>query len=306
MRYLNKLGEGLRATSLIIGNTVALLVVCFALGEVWARSVAPMPAEEKTITVLNQHAAYHPWAGYRNTPGFSYENGNLPRIVINSWGWRGPEPSIARTKGVKRAVLLGDSVVFSGWGGREDATLGGALKRALEIRTNEEWEVINTAVGGSFSSVVLGTLAHDAIQFQPDVVVSLNGISDSLIMDKSTTFIQLGTGLFKHSLYQQAQIDMAKAFDPRTGTVQQSGLFDQLAKKSALIRMLSSSPLFAKLKQMEAAPILPTTPAVAPYSTVIPDRLDTYINNQLAMSYLAVGSGAKFVGFLQPYFSLER
>jgi hypothetical protein len=37
-----------------------------------------------------------------------------------------------------------------------------------------------------------------------------------------------------------------------------------------------------------------------------PERLDAYVNNQLAMSYLAEGSGAKFVGFLQPYLSLKH
>src|SRR5438552_3493259 len=37
-----------------------------------------------------------------------------------------------------------------------------------------------------------------------------------------------------------------------------------------------------------------------------PERLDWYISNQLAMSYLAAGAGAKFLGFLQPYFSLKN
>ena len=63
--------------------------------------------------------------------------------VINSWGWRGPEPTIARDKSVRRAVLLGDSVAFSCWGCRAEVSLGGTLKRALELRTGEEWEVID-------------------------------------------------------------------------------------------------------------------------------------------------------------------
>ena len=49
-----------------------------------------------------------------------------------------------------------------------------------------------------------------------------------------------------------------------------------------------------------------TRPPGEGYSTAHPERLDAYINNQLAMSYLAEGSGAKFVGFLQPYFSLKH
>src|SRR5262245_57716301 len=42
------------------------------------------------------------------------------------------------------------------------------------------------------------------------------------------------------------------------------------------------------------------------YSTARPERLDAYVNNELAMSYLAEGSGAKFVGFLQPYLSVKH
>ena len=151
------------------------------------------------ITVLNQHGAYHPWAGYRNTPGFRYELGNWVPTVVNSWGWRGPEPTIARSKSVKRAMLMGDSVAFSFWGCRAETSLGGDLKRALELRTGEEWEVINASVAGGFSSFSLGTLAHDGIQFRPDVVTTLNGINDILVLDERT-MLRMGEGLFKHSI----------------------------------------------------------------------------------------------------------
>ena len=68
-----------------------------------------------------------------------------------------------------------------GLGCREGVTLGGALTRALELRTGEEWEVINMAVPGAFSSVSLATLAHEGMQFKPDVVMTLNGGNDLLI-----------------------------------------------------------------------------------------------------------------------------
>lgn len=309
MRYLATLGHFLRAASLIVVNTLVLAVLCLVVGEWWARSVAPPVPESTTITVQNQYAAYHPWAGFRNTPGFRYELGNWVPVVINSWGWRGPEPTVGRNKSAKRAILLGDSVGFSCWGCREEASLGGALKRALEVRTGEEWEVINTSVGAGFSSISLATLAHDGMQFQPDVVVSLNGINDILVLD-DRTMLRMGAGLFEHSLYHKSQIDMGNAFDARTGQLQQHGLLDQLVSKSALFRLASKSPLFATLRAYRHAPDGKAMPQIAPtslgYSTAHPERLDTYINNQLAMSYLAEGAGAKFVGFLQPYFSLKH
>ena len=307
VRYLATLGSFLRATSLIVGNTLILTVACFVIGEWWARSaVAPVP-ESTTITVQNQYGAYHPWAGYRNTPGFRYELGNWVPVVINSWGWRGPEPRIARSKSVRRAILLGDSVGFSCWGCREEASLGGALKRALELRTDEEWEVINTSVGAGFSSVSLGTLAHDGMQFSPDVVVSLNGINDILVLD-DRTMLRLGAGLFEHSLYHKTQVDIGNIFDPRTGKIQHQGILQQLAANSALLRL--ALPLFTAQRQPQypfqgnaGARFVPASQA---YSTAHLERLDGYINNQLAMSYLAAGAGAKFVGFLQPYFSLKH
>jgi hypothetical protein len=306
VRYVIALGGFLRATSLMVGNTVILLVLCVAIGEWWARSVAPPKPETTAITVQNQYAAYHPWAGFRNTPGFRYALGNWVPVVINSWGWRGPEPALARSKSVRRAMLLGDSVAFSCWGCREEASLGGMLKRALEIRTGEEWEVINTAVGAGFSSISLATLAHDGVQFRPDVVMSLNGINDILVLDERT-MLRMGGGLFKHSLYHTTQTDIGRIFDARTGTVQRLGLFDQLATRSALFELLSKSRIVAGLRtQASPTATAANQPTSEGYSTAHPERLDTYIRNQLATSYLADGSGAKFVGFLQPYLSLQH
>jgi len=303
VRYLTTLGSFLRTTSLIVGNTLLLTAVCLVIGEWWARSIAPPAPEATMITVQNQYGAFHPWAGFRNTPGFRYELGNWVPVVINSWGWRGPEPKIERSKSVRRAILLGDSVGFSCWGCREEASLGGELKRALELRTDEEWEVINTSVGAGFSSVSLGTLAHDAMQFRPDVVTSLNGINDMLVLD-DRTILRFGEGLFKHSLYYKTQVDMAKAFDPRTGKIQQQGVLQQLAAGSALVRL--ASPLLGAPQALHPFQGETGRPTSEGYSTAKLERLDTYVSNQLAMSYLAEGAGAKFVGFLQPYFSLQH
>ena len=306
VRYLTTLGSFLRTTSLIVGNTLLLAIVCLVIGEWWARSVSPPVPEATKITVQNQYGAYHPWAGFRNTPGFRYELGNWVPVVVNSWGWRGPEPRIERSKSVRRAILLGDSVGFSCWGCREEASLGGALKRALELRTEEEWEVINTSVGASFSSVSLGTLAHDGIQFRPDVVTSLNGINDVLVLD-DRTMLRLGAGLFKHSLYHSTQVSIDNIFDPRTGKIQQQGVLAQLGASSALVR-LASPWLRARLPQqpLQGETGGRSAPVREGYSMENLERLDGYVNNQLAMSYLAEGAGSKFVGFLQPYFSIQH
>jgi hypothetical protein len=305
VRYLTNLSRFLRATSLIVGNTVILILICFLIAEWWARSAVPPKPETTTITVSNQYGAYHPWAGYRNTPGFRYELGNWVPVVVNSWGWRGPEPTIARSKSVKRALLLGDSTAFSCWGCREEASLGGILRRALELRTGEEWEVINTAVGAGFSHLSLGTLAHDGMQFQPDLVITFNGINDLLVLNEGS-MLRMGAGLFKHSIYHTSQVEMGKVFDARTGKVNGPGIMDQLVAKSALFQAVSNSPFVVALRNHAATDGVAAAVAESPYSTARPERLDSYVNNELAMSYLAAGSGAKFVGFLQPYLSVKH
>ena len=174
------------------------------------------------------------------------------------------------------------------------------LKRALELRTGEEWEVIDASVPGGFSSFSLGTLAHDGIQFRPDVVTTLNGINDILVLDERT-MLRMGEGLFKHSIYHTDADRYGQIFDPRTGAVQRPGILDQLASKSALVQVVSKSRLIAAFLRSSPprAPVAPP-PTSAGYSTSHPEQLDIYVNNQLAMSYLAEGSGAKFVGFLHP------
>jgi len=73
------------AAAIIVLNTVLFCCIVFAAGEWWARSVAPPKPETKFITVQNQHGAYHPWAGYRNTPGFGYVLGRwVPTVSSRS------------------------------------------------------------------------------------------------------------------------------------------------------------------------------------------------------------------------------
>lgn len=91
--------------------------------------------------------------------------------------------------------------------------------------------------------------------------------------------------------------------------MRRGGILDQLASKSALVQVVSQSPLVAALLRSKDSPYghtIAPPPTSAGYSTAHPEYLDTYVNNQLAMSYLAEGSGAKFVGFLQPYLSLKH
>jgi hypothetical protein len=274
---MKRFARAIEATCLITGITVVLGLAVAGGFWLWAKWATP----EVVIDHQNQTFAYHPWAGFRNTPGYDYSVGNMHFVKINKYGWRGPEPALDRPKNVKRAILLGDSVAFSGWGCREGVTLGGALTRALELRTGEEWEVINMAVPGAFSSVSLATLAHEGMRFKPDVVMTLNGGNDLLIVQSGTWWMYLDQPRhFPGVLYHAMQNQIANLYDPRTGQKPDP----KIAANDPTIT--TADPLHPSSKWLK--------------------RLDPYIDSELTMSYLVAGSGAIFIAFLQPYLSLEH
>jgi hypothetical protein len=297
----------MKSVVLIIGITTFLLAITLGVGEFLARVIPEYKARGTAIGVENQTFAYHPWSAFGNTPGFVYQLGNLKVVKINKYGWRGPEPKIERTKNVRRAILLGDSVPFSGWGCREGVTLGGALTRALELRTGDAWEVINMAVGGGFSSMSLATLAHEGMKFNPDAIVSLNGTNDLLTLDHRfrSTFLGHEDSTYQEILYHAIQAKIQDIYDPRTGLLNQRMMIDSFLAQSALYRQIRR--FFNSNNPTSGA----SSPARRKRNLMVPslenlDRLDHYVNNELAMSYLATGAGVSFVAFLQPYLSLKH
>src|SRR5262245_17713212 len=219
-------------TAAIFLNTILLFCILFAAGELWARMRYPKHINLVQITEFDQHGLYHPWAGHRGTPGWENISGNLRLGRINKYGWRGPEPQMAKSAGMRRAIVFGDSVAFSSKGCREGASLHGSLVRALEKRTQEPWEVINMAVPGGFSSMSLGTLAHEGIHFDPDAVVVLNGNNDSGVTWEPNNWITFGYGAFKHILYHAYQNIIADMYDSRTGTISDKYALVAVLKKS--------------------------------------------------------------------------
>ena len=155
--------------------------------------------------------------------------------------------------------------------------------------------MINAAVGGGFSSVSLGTLAHDGMRFQPDVVTSLNGINDILVLDERTRLIYDRRRAVQAFALSHDAIRNSQALRPTDWALLRPGILEQLAGNSALFQLAWQSSLVAAIRRHPASPyghvVAPPPPSVTGYSTAHPEHLDAYINNQLAMSYLAEGSG---------------
>jgi|GEM_PF-4510264 len=265
-----------------IGFTV---IVIFFLGlgiELSTRLILGVPLEAEEIVAENAAYAYHPWSDHRMTPGFTYQS-----MFINKRGWRGKEYSEKKPPGVKRVLLLGDSVAFSSFSINDEVTIAGYLERILIEQTGQPWEVINMAVPSGTGHEALSTLAHEGIQFQPDVVVALNGNNDlaELVMDRSHE-------LFPYTQPSQIDLIMEQLFDPRIGRGTPSQNLRVLLNESAFFRWLRK--------------VQPPNKPHWPSKIEHPERLDQFVKSQVAIYYLSKGAGAKFIHFTQPYLSIKH
>lgn len=265
-----------------IGFTFIVITVLFLGLELTTRMILGVPLNTREITPDNVAYAYHPWSSNRMTPGFTYQG-----MSINQRGWRGKEYPEEKPAGVKRVILLGDSVAFSSYTINDDVTIAGYLERILTEKTGQSWEVINMAIPSGTGHKALATLAHEGIHFQPDVVVALNGNNDlaELVMDRSQE-------LFPYAQLNQVDIAMMQLFDPRTGRGTPSQNLRVLLNELAIFRWMNQ--------------IMPQTKRQWPSTIEHPERLDQFVKSQVAIYYLSKGAGAKFIHFIQPYLSIKH
>ena len=90
-------------------------------------------------------------------------------VVINSRGLRSPEFNVEPTPGVRRLIVLGDSLTF-GWGVEEPDTYSRVLERMLN-GSGRRYEVINAGVGNYNTSQEVAWFAERGLAYKPDEVV---------------------------------------------------------------------------------------------------------------------------------------
>jgi len=91
-------------------------------------------------------------------------------VRVNRLGFRGPEVAATPAPGVRRVLVLGDSVVF-GQGIPDDDTVARALERQLNAARAGTFEVINGGVPG-YDTVAEARLLEDrGLRLRPEIVV---------------------------------------------------------------------------------------------------------------------------------------
>ncbi|MCZ6600300.1 MAG: tetratricopeptide repeat protein [Acidobacteria bacterium] len=152
---------------------VAGVVVACLLGELIVRLAGMAPAV-RAIGVDGQDYVYqrssNPLLSYELKKNYRNDHADLLRNYprTNSFGQRDLERKVAATAGVRRVILLGDSVV-EGVGLREMDDL---ISRQLEqLYPGGTLEVLNFGVSGYCTAAEVELLRTKGLQFRPDVVV---------------------------------------------------------------------------------------------------------------------------------------
>ena len=106
----------------------------------------------------------------------------------------------------------------------------------------------------------------------------------------------------------RSKIRFQKIYDPRTGRYDQPTIVDKVLSRSELLKRIKKyTDAYLQTSQAAAAAILHADGGhpVGPSQEDV-KRLDPYVNNELAMSFIAAGAGVPFIAFLQPYLSLKH
>jgi len=143
------------------------LLLCFGLGEVAARAVVPAPLAWKWPQV-----AYEPSAslGFRLRPGQDAFTADKPSHT-NSIGLRGPERSLKKPEGVKRILILGDSIAF-GYGVAYEDTFAVKLEEMLnQSDSGKRYEVIDSGVPSYNTLQEVTYFREEGVRLEPDIVI---------------------------------------------------------------------------------------------------------------------------------------
>ena len=148
---------------------VAALFVGLALSLLLAEGVVRALGLGNTTLSKGRLHAHDPDAGWIGAPGtrarFAKPRSFDVGITINRRGIRGPEHAFAKPAGVRRVLLLGDSMVW-GQGVEDDETIAAVLERELPAT-----EAINLGVNGYGTVQELVRLETEGLRYAPDWTV---------------------------------------------------------------------------------------------------------------------------------------
>lgn len=97
-------------------------------------------------------------------------------VETNRIGLRGPEVACPKPEGLKRILMLGDSLVF-GWGVPQEKTIAMLLQEKLS-GSGSAYEVVNMGVGNYNTTMETELFKRVGLALQPDAVILVFFVND--------------------------------------------------------------------------------------------------------------------------------
>lgn len=154
----------------------------------WTLLTRPAASLRGLITLTQRESPPY----YRLRPALAttwtlWRDAGATQVHTNTLGMRGPERPIHKPPGVRRVVLMGDSVTF-GIGVNDGDCFPAQLQRSVTDTTLEFW---NAGVPGYAMADFLGQLQTQVLPLQPDLIVLQLSRNDSLVPLRLTpTFLE--------------------------------------------------------------------------------------------------------------------
>lgn len=182
-----------RRISLYILATMFSLLLTLVMGEVLVRlflipQTLPKPPPPEAIDPYQTNlyfAGLRPWIFF-HLPGSRYTQARSyyrVQYAINSLGFRGPEILTKQENGLKRLLVVGDSIV-EGHGNEFEQTFTALLEKRLH---EYGWEAINVGCQGA-SPIYYAANLERYLSLQPDAILLLifeNDLRDDRVIESS-------------------------------------------------------------------------------------------------------------------------
>lgn len=161
-----------------IAIPLATLLICFLLIELVARVIIARGTMHLGIEMWKyaKHGkvrSTNPEIAHRNRPNIDRQLMGV-NVKTDSHGLRSHiERTFEKPAGTYRILVLGDSITF-GWGASYEKTFCRLLEQSLNANPplpGRRFEVLNTGVGNTNTSMEVEYLKTEGIKFQPDYVL---------------------------------------------------------------------------------------------------------------------------------------
>jgi lysophospholipase L1-like esterase len=157
-----------RSARLKAGLLCASLLFCFGIAELAARFVFAQSTTHLGVEMWKyarevKQLSPDPAIGHRHRPGAHAQLMGVD-VRINALGLRDVERAVPKPPGVKRVVVLGDSITF-GWGVPFEDTYARRLEREFGL------EFVNTGVGNTNTAMQAAWFRAEGLKLDPDFVL---------------------------------------------------------------------------------------------------------------------------------------